>query len=572
MSVSGGDTPVIDVPSERIFWVLWAVVTIWLLACAFLVSGEYGDGYQTIANARYLFGDSPSYYLHRGPLAAVILWPVEILADAFGAGAFEVTPYHVYSAVLHSVYLLGCWWALRHAGASPLARIIAFAAAVMTVVFYSFAPYLSHDILPGLLFLLMIYIANRWLSEGSRTDALLLVLIGAAVVLIKQTYALFWVFIVVYSAIALLLRWDDGRVDWRKFGLLLGLAAASAGLTWVAYAWFAAGEWPFVPWYLRPWELALAVWETFGERAELVFPADLYLRNLHNVGLLAMLLVIPGLIMALRGTNARLRMIAICWLLSAIAIQLVTFKEVRYVLFLAPLTAVLIVPVIEWAIKQRTLLIAVVLVLAVDQVRGLSTAASQLTATGTIDPVRFLASAGTDGRIVASKTIAFVYDARSPLQRDSYHGIYHIGARLIAELAEGEAEVVEVADTRDLGSANLQAGDRVYLANVEIRRFKPYTRDNTPAQLPDYIAIAGRATPFTLRRQGDFFVVDGYEESYVMLVPQPEAGRVAPLLVVSGLEVNQLEGIYGSLQGTDTLEVTGIIVDAMCQADRCQYR
>jgi len=572
MTVSGSDAHVIHVPSARIFWVLWIVVTAWLLACALLVSGEYGDGYLTIANSRYLFGDNTSYYFHRGPLAAIMLWPVEVLVELFDVGPFEVTPYHLYSAVLHSIYLLGCWWALRNTGASPMARIMAFAAAITTVVFYAYSPYLSHDILPGLLFLLMIFIANRWLSVGSRVDALLLVIIGAAVVLIKQTYALFWVVIVAYGAMALLFRWDDARVNWRKLGLLLSLAALSGGLTWVGYAWFAAEPWAHVPWYFRPWELAVAVSEKFGRNADMVFPADLYLRNLHNLGVLAMLLVIPGVIVALRGKDARLRMIAICWLMSAIAIQFVTFKEVRYVLFLAPLTAVLIVPAIEWAIKRRILLIAMVLVVVVDQVRGFTVAANQLTATGTIDPVRFFESAGTEGRVVASKIISFVYDTRSPLQRDSYHGIYHVGARLIFELQEGETEVHEVVDTRDLGMANLQSGDRVYVANSEIRRITPYTKDNSPHMLPEYIAIAGRAATFTLRRQGDGYVVDGHENSYVMLVPDSEAGQVTPLLSISPIEADQLENVYGSMQDKDSLEVTGIIVDAVCRADSCQYR
>lgn len=560
------------VPPTRIFWVLWFFVTAWLLACALLVSGEYGDGYQTIANSRYLFGDNPSYYFHRGPLAAIMLWPAEVIVGLFDIGPFEVTPYHLYSTVLHSIYLLGCWWAIGKTGASPLARIIAFATAVTTVVFYSYAPYLSHDILPGLLFLLMIFIADRWLSAGSRGDAVLLVILGAAVVLFKQTYALFWVVIVAYGALALLLGWDDRRVDWRKFGLLLGLAALSAGLTWMGYAWFAAAQWGHIPWYFRPWELAIAVSETFSKNAEMFFPADLYLRNLHNYGVLAMLLVIPGAILALRGKSARMRMIAICWLMSAIAIQFVTFKEVRYVLFLAPLTAVLIVPAIEWAIKQRVLLIAMLLFLAVDQFRGLSTAARQLTATGTMDPVRFFESAGTEGRVVASKILSFVYDSRSPLQRDSYHGIYHIGSRLIFELQQGKTEVQEVVDTGELGMANLQPGDRVYVANSEIRRITPYTDDNSPRPLPEYMAIAGRAAALTLSRQGTGFVVDEHENSYVMLVADPEAGPVTPLISASIFEGDQLEALYGSVQDKDSFEVTGIILDAVCQADSCQYR
>ena len=123
MTVSRIDTHMNHIPSTRIFWVLWIVVTVWLLACAFLANGEYGDGYQTIANSRYLFSDNPSYYFHRGPLAAIMLWPVEVLVELFDVGPFAVTPYHPYSTVLHSLYLLGCWWALRSTGASPMARI-----------------------------------------------------------------------------------------------------------------------------------------------------------------------------------------------------------------------------------------------------------------------------------------------------------------------------------------------------------------------------------------------------------------------------------------------------------------
>lgn len=559
-------------PSVRIFWVLWIVVTAWLLACALIVSGEYADGYQTIANSRYLFSDSPAYYFHRGPLAAIMLWPVEVLVNLLDIGPLEVTPYHLYSAALHSIYLLGCWWALRHTEASPLVRMFAFAAAILTVVFYAYSPYLSHDILPGLLFLIMIYIANRWLSVGSWVDALLLVIIGATVVLIKQTYALFWIVIVAYAAMALLFRWDDARVDWRKFGLLLSFAGLSAGLTWVGYAWFTADQWAYVPWYMRPWELAVGVSKVFGKNAHMVFPADLYLRNLHNFGVLAMALVIPGVIVALRGRTARLRMIAICWLLSAIAIQFVTFKEARYFLFLAPLTAILIVPAIEWSIKRRIPLIAMVLVLAFDQVRGFSVAASQLAATGTINPPRFYESAGTGGRVVASKSIAFVYDARSPLQRDTYHGIYHLGAQLYFSLQEGKIEVHAIDATDELGMAKLQSGDRVYVVTTEVRRLTPYVEDNSPNMLPEYTAIAGRAATLTLRRQGDGFVADGHENSYVMLVPDSEEEKITPLLTNSVIDTAQLEMLYGSLQGRDSLDVTGIIIDAICRADSCRYR
>ena len=65
--------------SERWFLLLWLTICVWLLICAFVVQGEYGDGYQTIVNARFLFGDSPNYYVQRGPLPAIALWPAEAI-------------------------------------------------------------------------------------------------------------------------------------------------------------------------------------------------------------------------------------------------------------------------------------------------------------------------------------------------------------------------------------------------------------------------------------------------------------------------------------------------------------
>lgn len=562
----------IHVPSAKIFWVLWTLVSIWLIACAFLVNGEYGDGYLTIANARYFFSDNPLFWLQRGPLAAIMLWPVEVIVELFDIGPFEVTPYHLYSAVWHSVYLLGCWWALGTVGTSPLARILAFATAITTVAFYGFAPYLSHDILPGLLFLLMIFLANRWLKTGGWRGAMLLVIIGAAVVLIKQTYAVFWISIVVYAGLATVFRWDEGQVDWRKFGKLLGLATLSAAISFAGYASFIAGNWGHLPWYIRPWGLVVSVIETFGKNGDLVFPVDLYLRNLHNLGILAMLLVIPGIVLALRGTNARLRMIAVCWLLCAAILQLLMFREVRYALFLAPLTALLIAPVIEWALRHRALLITMVLIVVVDQVRGFTVAANQLTATADIDPVRFFEAPGIGERVVASDIVSFVYDSESPLLRDSYHGIYHISARVIFALQENDIEVYELADTRKLGEAELQPGDRVYIANFTIRRFAPYTRDNAPNMLPEYRAIAGRAAKVTLRRADDGYVVEGQEDRPFMLVPDPEMGEVAPLLSITTFEEEQLKEIYGDSNDLAGLEVTGIIVDAICHGDQCRYR
>ena len=43
---------------ERWFLLLWLLISVWLLACALLIGSEFGDGYQTMVNARYFFGES----------------------------------------------------------------------------------------------------------------------------------------------------------------------------------------------------------------------------------------------------------------------------------------------------------------------------------------------------------------------------------------------------------------------------------------------------------------------------------------------------------------------------------
>ena len=247
-----------DQKAERWFLVALALISAWLLTCAFLIEGEFGDGYATIVNARYFFGDSPGYYVQRGPLAAVALWPVELIVQALNLNALDVRPYHLFSALLHGAYLYICWMLLRRAPGSGSARLLAFATAILTVVFYCYAPYLSHDLLPGMMFLLMIFIAHRWLEQPRLADSIYLVLLGAAVTLTKQTYAIFWVTIVAFAFVSLLLKADDGRVTVRKWLILTSLAACSAVITWLGYSWFIAAQLPDESILMRPIRLAVA--------------------------------------------------------------------------------------------------------------------------------------------------------------------------------------------------------------------------------------------------------------------------------------------------------------------------
>jgi len=564
--------PLTDSRLEHWFLLAWLLVTVWLIACAFLVQGEYGDGYQTVVNTRYFFGDSPNYYVQRGPLAAAGLWPVEVVTQALALDPLDVRPYHLFSAMLHSAYLFGCWVLLRRAPGNTAARLLAFATAVLTVLFYAYAPYLSHDLLPGLFFALQIFLCNRWLERPNVRDAGYLVLIGAGVTLIKQTYAIFWVALVVYAALAALRRWDNGRVTLRKLFVLAGLAAASAAISWIAYALYIDEQLTDAPLLARPLALVAAVATQYPEDMAELFPVDLYLRNLHNYGIGAMLLVIPGLFMALRGTDARMRMIGFCCLLGAAVMQIVGFREVRYLGFLAPLTAMLIVPVMHLILKQRIASMVLIAIVLFDQARGLSVAAAQITSTARIDVVAFMQAPEGNGEVFSSQALSFVYDAASPLMRDRYHGIYHVTPDNLMWLHEGDMNVTTIVDPRALGYSNIKPGDRVYYSNNTITRTPPWQENNRPLAIAEFLQLAGSATTMELALNDGSYEREGNDGSYVMFIPSIDVGPQMPVIAKGKISVNTASRLFGVTEGQDQLTVTGVLVEALCQADSCIYR
>ena len=560
-----------EAKADRWFLLAWFLVSLWILACALLVKGEYGDGYQTIVNGRFFFADAGNYYVQRGPLAALAMGPVEVFRAIFDWSAIDVRPYHIYSGLLHSLYLLGCWLLIKRSGGAWVAQFAAFVAAILSVVFYANAPHLSHDIIPGLLFLLLIFLCNRWIKAPSTTLAVQLVVLGTAVTFIKQTYALFWASLVVYAIIAFVLRWDNGRVSAQKAATLTGLAAISAIVSWFGYGLFIAPELPDASVWRGPLDLMEAVSVQYGKDFDAIFTTDLYLRNIHNYGIAAMLLALPGLVIAFRGNDARLRMVAVCWIVSVIALQMVSFREVRYLAFLAPLTAILIVPVIQLVIRHRAAAALMLAVILFDQYRGLTVSAAQLSSTAGIDIDRFISAPSGPGKTIFTRNLSFVYMPASPMRRDPYHGIYHMSAALYRRLNENRLSVLELHDPRDLGYMGIEPGDQVFYSNITVLRKTPWRDDNVPASLEMLVMVAGDAESVTLRRQGDEYVIDGANGRFYLLIPSPEVGREMPLISSISFRSDLIQRIYGEKGQQDELTVTGVAIKALCQAEKCLY-
>lgn len=558
------------------FFLCWLLVTCWLLLSAFLTHGEYGDGYTTITNGRYLFGDSLTYNAQRGPLAALMMWPVELFINWTEWNLVDIRPYHFYSGFLHSLYLLGCWILLKYTSNSKhsgTARLLAFVIAILSVVFYSFAPYLNHDIIPGLLFLILIYLGHRWFNKPDIKTALWLVLIGSAATFIKQTFAIFWIVLILYALIAYVCRWDNCRVTARKLSLLFVLATFSGIISWIGYGMWLIGDFPNEYMIYRPLLMIGSTSERYGVQFSTLFSQDLYLRNSYNYGIGVLLLIVPGLISAFYKKESRLRMVAVCWLLSIVIMQLITFKEVRYLLFLAPLTAVLIVPVIQYVLKQRMLAFFLVAFILTDQARGWSLAARQISSTAGINVAEFIDASTNKNRLIVSRILTFIYMADSPLERDLYHGIYHLTARIVASLYENKIELVTIEEASDIGQIGIRQGDRIYWANTRTLRGPPWeATNNKPERTDQLMLISGDAQRVELVRNKNGYATKNYSGYSILFIPDKSVGEQAPILEYSGLTLEQAEQLYGDIQEQETLNVVAVIVKGICQAGQCNYQ
>jgi hypothetical protein len=557
--------------AERWFLLIWLLVTAWMFLCAFMVQGEYGDGYQTIVNARYLFGESPNYFVQRGPLAAIALWPVELVVQSMALDPIDVRPYHFLSGALHSAYLFICWLLLRRAPGSVVAKLIAFCAAFLSVIFYAYAPFLSHDLLPGLLFLLLIFLCHRWLELRNTRDVIYLVLLGAAVTLVKQTYAIFWISIIFYASLAWILKWDSARITFRRLSELGAIALGSALISWFGYAWFIGGELPDDSIFTRPLSLITAISAQYGNDMAGMFATDLYLRNLSNYGIAALLLVLPGLVLAFRCSDGRMRQIAICWLVSVCIMQFIGFREARYLAFLAPLTAMLIVPVIQHLLKRQLAIAVVFLLIVFDQSRGLRTAIAPLASASKVDVARFVNSPDSDGPIVASQVLSFAYAATSPLARDRYHGIYHLTPELLSGLYQGRIAVGNISDPRELGRSQIAPGYRVYFSNDTLLRHPPWSDENAPAGLANFLLVAGDAVNLELVRDGQAYQRVENDGSYVMYMPAEGIDEQMPVITANELSITAANNLYGG-SVEDRIHVLAVVITALCQADSCSYR
>lgn len=420
-------------PPERI---VLGLAVLWLAVAAGLVRLEYFDGLDSILNARFFTGTGPRYCETRGPFVGAALIPAEWARHALGLHPLDLRCHHVVTALLHAAYLVGGYAVLRRVFRPGLAVLLAFLAAVPTFVFFSYAPFVSHDIFPGLFLVLMLLLTDDF-ARGSRRGAWVwLVVLGAAAMAVKPVFSLFWG-AVIASEIALAGRRDNRQGLARRVALLCGGAAASVAVTTLATAAVVGTIFPETPFLLRG--LRHFVYLTIEAHQRMVVePIWVYVRNAPAYGPLAVLLVVPGLVASWRGTPLQ-RRFAVAWVALVVAFHLLSVRQVRYLAFLGLATAFVVVPAVESLLRRRWGVAAVVgtLVVSFLPVHPYGVA-GEMARIGLPfyreNPARrFLAHLEDDGGRIARPVfvneflLSFVPERDTPFAGDLYHDVFHFG-------------------------------------------------------------------------------------------------------------------------------------------------
>lgn len=559
---------------RRVYWASTGVVGIWLAWAVAWVNIDFDDGYSTVANAQYFLGITADYFWQRGPAMALLLVPAEWLSGWLGLHPFDVRTHHATMALLHLAYLIIVGRLLfQHFGARPQ-TLVALLAALLTPVFFSYSPFISHDLFPGLLTLLMVRLANGYMVDGLRGRWYGLVLTGAALALIKQTYALVWVAVLVSQAALLATATRGARSpEWRRLGYLAVAAVLSGAMTWVAYAQVLGGSLGTTPFWWRPVEAARLIatlYDSDGGMAANFYPW-IYLRNLWAYGVLAATLAIPGCILSLRYGDRMQRSVALVWILLLAAMLLTPLKEVRYLGFLAPLTAWLLVPALQALGRLGPIGRWLPLLLLVD-LMNVWPEAMRLRDTHYRDSViGFLGplplASGFTGRVIGERPLSFVSPEPDAWYGDRYHRITHVNLDQIRLLYGYSTDQWRtVAYSSDLTQSDIRAGDYLLLAtDIAVRR-PPFRPGNSTTLDQNFLLSVARAEPLQLTLMADSYVASS-EGQFLLL--RARDSRAKPIIASGAVAMSQVNALLGNPGSPPTYQTLAFRLLTVCRQSGC---
>jgi len=570
------------VSAQRIMalgFVILSCVFAWLLSSAWLVNIDYDDGYNTITNSQFLLGITPDYDGNRGLGFALLLMPAEYLANLFSFKPFDVRLHHLTMALLHFAFIYFTWaWMVRKFG-HTLPVVLAFVMAMLTYIFFSYAPFISHDLFPGILLLAMLKLAERYQHTPKCRYFALLVFLGAAAALIKQTYAIFWVAIVVSVFITdgVLLR----KIHGRYVGSLLLGAGLSGLITWVGYS-LSTGfntlhETAF---WLRPIELITRVSGAYANSAVPVsdtFPWWLYLRNFSAYGLGAMLMIIPALYVNLKSKDRLQIMIAISWIVCVLFLQLMTFKEVRYLAFLAPLTAFLLVPLMLKLrqINQRYSYYLIFLLMVdginiVPELLRINDKFYQDNVALFFQPMRRWTA--FPPVVDAFFAYSFVAPEKSLLFADRYHRIHHISRdEVFLLLGYPPERVLRLPIKYSMHHELFLPGYGLIYANAVPLRSPPWDKNNAVkmrgvTRNDRFIQLIARAEDILFKKKNNVFEISvdvGPKKPFLLIKSKDQ--NISPVIIVDNtISVQMAHDLYGEKSDLSQFTVVGFKIHSYC--------
>ncbi|MBN1863863.1 MAG: hypothetical protein JW808_03070 [Victivallales bacterium] len=402
-----------------VFWLLWS---------AWVLDVEYFDSFDVLMNTDYLLGRYGSYLDHMAPMLSVVMVPARLAGIALGLDPMDLRPCHLTMALLHSLYLLGVFWLLsiRHGFCWPV--LAAFCAAVLNFVFFSYGAFMNIDIFPGIIFVAMIFLSDKLRGRMCARVWVPLVVFGALAALLKQTFGLFWLVLIVAHAVPLFKPSERTAAALKHMALLVCGSAASFAIYYLFMCFVLKDSLIDGHFLVRPAVQALEYSRSDIENSAAT-QHWLYLANFSFYGFLTSLLVLPGIVMSLKCGDRLQRSLAVSWIVAFLFMHVILRREVRYIAFMAPLSAFMLVPVLEWIMGKPRILAFCIIVLTADLLNA------SWEALRIVDPFyresqlkRFLSplrvvEPGTP--CVFNDYLCFIPPRRSPFIGDYYHRKFH---------------------------------------------------------------------------------------------------------------------------------------------------
>jgi len=523
--------PINSIRPNTVIWLIITAIISWLTWGALVVGVETADGYLTLKTAQYFLGLNQHYGFQRGPFLALYLLPAEWSSNFLNLHPLDVRPHHILTALLNSIYLVLIWVLLKqYYQKSNWLLAVAFLATIPSFIFFSYGVFISSDIMPGVLLLGMILIVFKYVEKPNLSSWLALIAIGFVSVTIKQTYAIFWISILIAS----LFFYP------KKITLHLFFAACiSAILSWLAYAWFLNNAIPAeTPWWKGPYELITFVKNLYadqGESLDELFVWWLYIRNYYNYGLLTSTLILPSIIYVLffyKSKTNHFRVMAAVWIICITFMQTIAFKEVRYLAFLAPLSAFLLVPffhAIYDSKYSRLFIFLIVASFSFDIIQNTSEATRinnrfyQDLTKNYLKPLddmysKYSSYSPDNPKIVMINSIGLTPNIFSPLKSDRFHRTFHLPNNILPDIYSIKNIPYLSFDVHlnnimniNVHSGIFSPGDLLIFSNQNIARQPPFDDLNKPLLNKNYLQFIGEAEIVKFVKDNNQYIIQSDE-------------------------------------------------------------